>query len=71
MDLNKLLHHHQRALIQRGDAASPEARRWAGLSAAFYGELISRARRGLGRDDPFTWSRSDEGARSGGIVCHG
>ena len=61
MDLNKLLHHHQRALIERGDAASPEARRWAGLSADYYAERISQARSALGREDRFTWARAQRG----------
>jgi hypothetical protein len=57
MDLNTLLHHHQRALIDGAGCASPEARRWAGLSASFYAEQIARSRGALGRDDPFTWPR--------------
>ena len=66
MDLNSLLHNHQRALIERCAGATAEARRWAGQSAAFYAGEIAQARSALGRDDPFTWSLS-----SGGIVCCG
>ena len=65
MDLNQLLFRHQRALIDSGVGASPAARRWAGLSAAFYGEQIARQRGALGREDPFTWGS----AQSGIVAC--
>ena len=61
MDLNTLLHHHQRALIDSAACSTGEARRWAGLSASFYAGEIARTRRAFGRDDPFTWSRFDGG----------
>jgi hypothetical protein len=66
MDLNKLLHNHQRALIERCEGGTVEARHWAGLSATFYAEQIARARGALGLEDPFTWSREH-----GGIVACG
>lgn len=65
MDLNRLLHHHQRALIDSGCSASSERRRWASLSAVFYADQIVRLRSSLGREDPFTWSFD----RGGIIAC--
>lgn len=65
MDLNSLLRHHQRALIDIHKGSSPETRRWAGLSAAFYADQIVQVRRALGREDPFTWS----GANGGIVAC--
>ena len=69
MDLNKLLHHHQRALILRCGAASSDARRSAGASAAFYAERIAQARSALGREDPFTWSRAQDAGHGGSLCC--
>ena len=61
MDLNQLLFRHQRALIDSGEGASPAARRWAGLSATFYGEMIAKVRGALGREDPFIWGSTNRG----------
>lgn len=70
MDLNHLLHHHQRALIDGRREAPGEARRWAGLRATYYAEQIDRTCRKLGASGPFTWPRDwrDSGER---IVAHG
>jgi hypothetical protein len=61
MDLNHLLFRHQRALIDSSMGSSPAARRWAGLSATFYGEQIAKVRDALGREDPFTWGSANRG----------
>lgn len=69
MDLNRLLHHHQRALIDRESSPSFEARRWAGLSAAYYAAQISGLRSALGREDPFTCQDLWTGAAGGMVAC--
>ena len=70
MDLNRLLHSHQRALIDGRREAPGEARRWAALRAEYYAEQISRTRIALGAPGAFTWPRDwrDSGER---IVAHG
>lgn len=72
MDLNQLLYHHQRALIDRASSeVSPQGRRWAGLSAAYYARQIAERRSALGREDPFTWAARPWTSPASGIVCCG
>lgn len=55
MDLNRLLSHHQQALITGRSSRSAEGRRWSQQCAEFYAGQIAQVRSALGRDDPFTY----------------
>jgi hypothetical protein len=48
MDLNKLLHHHQVALLDLANGLNSESRRWAGERADFYASRIVELRETLG-----------------------
>ena len=72
MDLNQLLFHHQRALIDSATTTiSHQGQRWAGLCASYYADRIAEARGALGREDPFSWAFAAATPGADGIACCG